>query len=312
MFKHDWSRKVVFGLILLIVFGIGGSGTLYLANEQYQARDKSDYSSDKKAARDEEIATCLGSLVTSPSACISQAYDAENDAKRADKDLAAQQYMARTGFWMWLVGWLQALGAITGIYFIAQTLDASRIAVEQGRDANEASWKAVEVARKSAEDMLLLGEVQYRAYLSCDSGFYRVTDDKVVFKVWFTNRGQSPTLNCEMKAQVSFLAFEGRHFRVDIPTGLGVMGASETRKWQMSVSRADIGEKVYALLIDGAAIGNIVFDVKWTNVFMKVQSDQFFAISEEGINAGIPNQINGKSRRRKLNIWATKINIEHI
>jgi hypothetical protein len=274
----------------------------FYAHEAEQAHHYSEKA--ERAAADHIEKTCSGLNPAALIDCISEAIEAREETKRAEYDLSAQEQMALSTLWMTIFGGFSVLVSIGGVYLIWRTFDASRESID-------AAVKMAKLAREANAVTREIGQAQVRAYISCDGGGYQVTEDQIVIKARFTNRGQSPTLNCEMKAKVHIMAIGTRPFELLIDTGLGVTGAGEVRKWSAEINRETVGEEIYLLLLKGAAVANIIFDVKWTDVFAKVQTEEIFLLHKGGLVDDTPNIIDGKYRRRKLNVLPTKINIEH-
>ena len=153
MFYRDWRRDLAFGLTFLIVLIGGGVGLVALWNEQPNAAEKAQYAALEQAQRDNIIASCYRLPFDRQEMCVYQAFQTERDTNRAEEDVGAQQYMAKAGFWLWLVGWMQALAAVGGIYYIARTLDLTADTAKAAVEANDLMraeqrpWLSVELER---------------------------------------------------------------------------------------------------------------------------------------------------------------------
>jgi hypothetical protein len=110
-----------------------------------------------------------------------QVKQAKADDERAERDLHAQEDMAKWAFWMLVAAAIQtAVGAI-GIYYVKHTLDASRA-------ANAATLMSINQDRD-------IGHAQMRAYLSPEpSPLFTelVSGPDLIFSLKILNSGQTP------------------------------------------------------------------------------------------------------------------------
>lgn len=189
MSGRDWRGDLAFGLALLAVLIGGGVGFVALWNEQPNATEKAQYAAREQAQRDDVIASCYHLPFDRQKMCVYQAFQAERDANRAEEDLGAQQYMAKASFWLWFIGFAQALAAVGGIYYIARTLDLTADTARAAVDANDLArgsrrpWLSVKVSN-AQEDFLMRDE--FAADIDCS----------------IENMGQLPAVNTSIRCEV--------------------------------------------------------------------------------------------------------------
>lgn len=148
----------------------------------------------KKAAHvdaEQAIATCGGGIETVPDMpCVIEALKIQSEQQYAAADLKAQQEMATWAHLMFIV-----TGA--GVIFIAQTLDATRAAVREAKDATKAAQDAVDVTRE-------IGEAQVRAYLTVAHAMIRFEDRTPRLFLTIRNAGQSPARNIRISIGIDY------------------------------------------------------------------------------------------------------------
>ncbi|MBC7985614.1 MAG: hypothetical protein H7X93_02945 [Sphingomonadaceae bacterium] len=120
--------------------------------------------------------------------------------ERAQRDLDAQEDMAKWAFWLLLVGIISTVIGIIGVSFIWLTLKATRDAVIEAGEATEAARAAVKATEESAQNQL-------RAWVRVDTEFIscRRLDTAACFtlRVRAENVGQTPALRVAGDAMLS-------------------------------------------------------------------------------------------------------------
>jgi len=207
-------------------------------------------------------------------ACVPNALQAKQDQQYADADLKAQQEMADWALLMMIV-----TGA--GVVFIAQTLDATR--------------EAVDVTRE-------IGEGQIRAYLTAKGGQVTVFQDKpeFTFTISFFNTGNSPAREIDFYPQIILQ----RHDLLDdqpIRTKLkrlriNEIAARETRGRDGIVFFRAPYEHYGALFRDGNVSVKIGGNLRFVDAFDKVRRTK---VAVAGFIAGEPDKHGFKSGRLK-------------
>lgn len=218
MDKENRNRKVAFALAALFVLIVGIIGHIQLLQQQAQTDATARNAANHEAQLDENLARCYTLPFDQQSICIRNSYDAYRTTERAEENLTAQQYIAKTGFWLWSIGAIQALVAVVGIYFIALTLDASKAAVA--------------AANRTADEAKRIGEAQTRAYMSVEEIFVSIQkNDKGIinygefaptFEIKFSNTGNSPALSFSCDVRVFYV-----HFRHANPEAHGNIGGPQ-------------------------------------------------------------------------------------
>ncbi|MEO6013342.1 MAG: hypothetical protein ABIQ30_07135 [Devosia sp.] len=154
-----------------------------IEQDSIKDRDRRDYS----------ILNCTGETAIATFVCDLNAYASEREAKRSQDDLQAQQDSANGAFWMFVIGGLQALLGVGGIWFVARTLDANAAAVD--------------AANRAVEATITASEAQVRAYLSVERvyaaiGFPNGDPDYCLLQVevHVVNGGQTPARQMDTRA----------------------------------------------------------------------------------------------------------------
>lgn len=151
MGRKQWILvgKVVIGLVTALlalgfVWSISAHQTRHTVEAEYRAQERAERTVDdiQKA--------CVGIEQPTLLECITQQIEAGRDDQRAERDLSAQERMADWAFYAMLAG-LGTL-AMTGVtvYFIRETLEATREAVEDTSNATEAMIAANKIADEAA------------------------------------------------------------------------------------------------------------------------------------------------------------------
>ena len=134
--------------------------------------------------------------------CIYKKIKSEQDAKRSENDLAAQQKMALWAFVMALVSAGALLLTGVGVVFIWGTLNHTRRAAD-------AAFAMVKEAKKTTVETGRIGGAQTRAYLwfdkNGDENFINVADDGLSFCFHFKNFGKTPANITEVFCGFKFL-----------------------------------------------------------------------------------------------------------
>ena len=102
---------------------------------------------------------------------------AEQNNWHQEKDLKAQQAMARYALWMICVSALMAGITGWGVWFVAQTLEATREAVKEAKNATLA-------ANKTADTTRVIGEAQTRCYPNITKIYATLGDGRQVKKLF--------------------------------------------------------------------------------------------------------------------------------
>ena len=133
----------------------------------------------------ERIATALEAIGTNPKT--------KREEKRAETDLKAQTDMAFWAMWVFIAAAIQAVITAIGIYYVRNTLKATRDAVAETKAATAVTATAVSDARRNAEREL-------RAYFAVVPGPLRISDGLYV-RLIQSNVGQTPARNVRLWAQ---------------------------------------------------------------------------------------------------------------
>lgn len=172
-----WRRVLAIGLIAIAAGAV--IAWLYYAHQQQQYGEATDQNSAQAYSEAEDACASVSGFFNKLH-CILDETEAAKETKRNEADLKAQQDMA-------LFALITAIGAVislgiggAGVYYVAKTLDATRIAAE-------ATVRTDETARE-------IGEAQSRAYLAARGGRLRIDTQTadIKFTVEIFNFGNSP------------------------------------------------------------------------------------------------------------------------
>jgi hypothetical protein len=89
---------------------------------------------------------------------------------RDEKDLEAQQEMARWAWWMMVASFASVLVTGVGVWFVKHTLDATRAAVKEAEKGTKAAADAVAATREANNLLRDSAAKELRAYISVEPG----------------------------------------------------------------------------------------------------------------------------------------------
>lgn len=180
--------------IILAAFGIALSYPIHQhahaqggpAENQAKAADKA------RPAASAAVENSLARIARAIEATKSDPY-AEANENRAERDLTAQQDMAKWAMWMFVAAALTTFLSAIGVFLIWRNLIHTRRAanftgeaVDQARMTTDAALKSVLISEDTAKRQL-------RAYVYLrHMGHYGFDGDKPRLKVLFRNSGQTP------------------------------------------------------------------------------------------------------------------------
>ncbi|MBE0453638.1 MAG: hypothetical protein IBX58_08160 [Roseovarius sp.] len=167
-------------LVLITAFDSGREYGKAIADNATNSRAYSSH------AEQEIRGTCFKLHGPAQAECIRRVIEATNESQRAEKDLIAQTEMALWAFWMLIVTTVVAIITGFGVFYVWQTLRATR--------------EMVQDTRRMAIDAREIGEAQVRAYLSIESVIIKVFCNIDSTLSWIAilkirNSGQSPARN---------------------------------------------------------------------------------------------------------------------
>ncbi|MFD1986981.1 hypothetical protein ACFSOZ_31595 [Mesorhizobium newzealandense] len=181
--------------VAIVVIALKATWEVAVSNAEYS--QEAEQATKEYADRTQEsiASTCRDRDIPAFAKCVDEIVKATEEAKTAQRDLAAQRSMA-----LWALGMLWATVAsiaVTGIgiYFVWRTLDANTDAVEQARVANQ-------IARDA-------NEAQLRAYLLVKTIHaeyaFSATGEivGVAIKLVVQNGGQTPAMNVGHNVRLS-------------------------------------------------------------------------------------------------------------
>jgi hypothetical protein len=119
---------------------------------------------------------------------------------RSERDLEAQQEMARWALLMMIASFLSVGVTAVGVVFVKQTLDATRAAVNEAENATAAARNTINVTQD-------LGRRQLRAYIDIKNGAFRVGPagkGRLRVRVEFANFGQTPARDVRFWVRINW------------------------------------------------------------------------------------------------------------
>ncbi len=179
-----------------------------LSADQTRGEIENQYATRDYAERTEESISnfCMTLPDADKTDCIEKAIESRRKEQRNERDLNAQETMAR---WTWVMGGIAGIGLIVsliGIGLIYVTFKETRRAADTGREANE-------IARSSSERQL-------RAYVGVERIFVKtkavgqVTVGEVVVK----NFGQTPAYNYHLASHLVIWETGGDEHLLNVPS----------------------------------------------------------------------------------------------
>jgi len=128
--------------VLAIAYGLFDQSYLQKRRRHYEYQIQAqDY--QRRASQDiTEACVGIADRPASFRACIQKQIEAYDANQRGDEDLRAQQDMALWAFWSLLVSSGAVCTTILGIYYVKQTLEANKAAVDQARLAVDIAARA--------------------------------------------------------------------------------------------------------------------------------------------------------------------------
>lgn len=140
--------------------------------------------------------------------------DADDEKKRAENDLAAQQGMEKWAFWMFMAAAVSTILSVIGVFLIWRTLFHTRRAAD-------AAWDAVEDTNIATKAMLEANEIANNAQrpwvsISVEITSIRCSDlhASVYYRVAFRNIGNFAAENVNAGVEIKLL---GADFDTEIP-----------------------------------------------------------------------------------------------
>jgi len=136
MSKGNRSIWLTSGLTLIAAFAIGGYILGHQLGEEAGKKDAHTQEYERHAA-DEIERTCLRLDSVAEAECIVRVINSAHEHKRAESDLIAQRNMARWAFWMLIATFAMAAITALGVYWIRDTLLATKDAVGAASETNK-------------------------------------------------------------------------------------------------------------------------------------------------------------------------------
>ncbi len=179
MSDRDWRTPtafVVFGALALTAFWFAAWDTATVLTEQRVRNEQATQAYTEQTIQriQNECGSDLDTLAVR--SCLSEIIQADNDNSRAERDLNAQEVMAR---FTRIMGWVGVLGIFVGcgsIYLI---------------------WQTLRETQSMANDTREIGEAQVRAYIAASKAWitYDGQSSCLTFSCSTVNYGQSPAID---------------------------------------------------------------------------------------------------------------------
>lgn len=207
---------------------------------------------------------------------------------RQEEDLVAQQDMAKWAWWMMLASFMSIAVAAVGVWFVKQTLDATRAAVVEAKRGSEAAQDAVEVTRATSQRQL-------RAYIAIQGGSFSLVNlieggRGVAFHVELKNLGQTPAYGFSTWVKPPrILPFDAIPFGDPTPlserTGFSIVGPGASAHIQYTIRLEDadfdaIRNKTRRIYVWGGADFTDIFDQSRYFIFRSCSSEGIFDIGQ--------------------------------
>ncbi len=191
MSGNDWGKRLTpvaaVGFCLIAIIGAFAIAYVVGALNGKQAYQRhAEPHSHAEAAKEQAKRSCLGTEAATVFECVYDKVEASEETARTEEDLVAQQRAA----WAAMVGaglgfFTMAISAI-GLWFIYETLKATRAAVVEANEATDAARQAVEITKDSSQKQL-------RAYLAISGvEIFFIDDTRMRIDVNVVNLGATP------------------------------------------------------------------------------------------------------------------------
>ena len=128
---------LVIGLALVFIFATEFASAWERA--RYEQQRTSEYADNAEA---NIRRSCIGVDESAQTECVRQVVEASNEQQRAERDLSAQQEMARWALYMLAVSSAGLVITAVGIYYVRDTLIETRKSVQVTREIGEAQVRA--------------------------------------------------------------------------------------------------------------------------------------------------------------------------
>lgn len=202
-----FAAVAFFALVALIAFTFGGTYSI----ERFQREQAERAARQHSVYADEHIErACVGLYGSELTVCAQEQVERSREYQNAEYDLAAQESMALYAKWLLWVSIASVGMTGLGVFFVWQTLNASK-------DATEAAMAAVAVTRE-------IGQAQVRAYLKCSEVKCKYLGEGTEFDVFsiyvaVKNYGQSPAFRVVTKGTIAL--FDNQNEMVSDPSEMG-------------------------------------------------------------------------------------------
>jgi hypothetical protein len=206
---------------------------------------------------------------------------------REENDLKAQREMADWAFGMLIASSIGVIITSLGVWFVRETLIATRRMIGEAASATQAAHDAVSTTRE-------IGEAQVRAYLSVRRARFFVEPMFLHIELDITNSGQSPARSVQVSASVTIQFDYGDRTR---PLDPSSVRHHESESEIIAMSEVGAGSSASAKVVLPAtrlgdaiahAIDTSPFQVKcrvdWLDVFDKAQFSETVLSTESPNN----------------------------
>lgn len=270
MSDGDRHGYITFGWVATIVgvllfFGFQSS---YYTNAQKSA----EYAA-KCGEQYEKLSASPPNVAATPGKKIEPASAEKNQSNPDWCDLAAQQSMAESTYWMNWAAIATTIFTGIGAFLIWRTLLATQDTIAETRR---------------------IGEAQVRAYLHCEGGSFSISNSNALYNISITNAGQSPALNCKVRCIIYISRPHKGNYFADMEVTPYADGrcpaimATQTANINCGISIGyasgrhvkEYPERYVAQEIMGALVDRelphhyVIFTIGWDDVFGKRQNIQ--------------------------------------
>lgn len=279
MSKRYWDGQSAPFIVVIVGLLIVGVLAFELASDRERTRYEQQRTADYAQNAEAHIQrTCVGMDAVAQAVCIREIVKATNEHQRAERDLSAQQEMARWALYMLIATVATVIVTGVGVYYVRRTLAESVRATNAAVDAAKAGLKANEIAEDAAILGRRMGQAQVRAYLSCVGGSFSAYRGFLTLAFSARNTGQSPAMQCFINYRVRWFSSEtGEIWLPEKQVEAFFIGAGleETTGGYLSSSdglTAEMSESFRAndMIVSGECV------MKWTDIFGMEFTQHFF------------------------------------
>nr|WP_295470281.1 hypothetical protein [Mesorhizobium sp.] len=223
-------RLIAFALFMGLASSVGAQEVVQPAGQQQEAAPASQQDATPEPSYADRLLTAIERIEPAVRELITEEdkVAAEEQRRRDNDDLKAQESMARWAFWMFIAAAVSVVATFVGLALIARTLHHTRRAADYAAEMVDEAKATTEAAERSIIESGKMGRAQNRAYLVVEpNGINQLSGRKdVMGHVLLRNVGNVPARNVTLYVRMEISTHpeptakdRRRNFPVRKPTG---------------------------------------------------------------------------------------------